>query len=93
MPSSYPAHYGAWHALFGAFAFMWIFVLAAIVVTIIAYWRIASKAGYNGALSLLMLLPLVNFVMILIFAFGEWPIEQELQRLRSGRTPPAPAHR
>ena len=37
------------------------------------FWRIFAKAGFNGALSLLMLLPLVNVVMIFFLAFAEWP--------------------
>jgi uncharacterized membrane protein YhaH (DUF805 family) len=41
-----------------------IFVLAFFVFTIFIYWRIASKAGYNGAASLLLLIPLVNLIMI-----------------------------
>jgi hypothetical protein len=49
-------------------------------------WKIAAKAGYQGALSLLMLVPLVNFVIILIFAFSEWPIESRLKALTGGTT-------
>ena len=39
-------------------------------------WRIAKKAGYSGALSLLLLIPLVNIVVIWIFAFAKWPVER-----------------
>ena len=52
-------------------------VLAPIVVT--AGWRIAAKAGYPPALSLLMLVSPINVVMLLAFAFREWPIERELR--------------
>jgi hypothetical protein len=31
-----------------------------------------------------MLIPLVNFVILLIFAFGEWPVEREVKALRQG---------
>jgi len=88
MPTSDASNYAAFHALAGMFAFMWIFVCAAIVVTIVAYWRIASKAGYSGVLSLLMLVPLVNFILLLFFAFTEWPIERELQSRGYGAPPP-----
>jgi amino acid transporter len=65
-----------------------IFVAIILVLTIVIYWRIASKAGYAGALSLLMLVPLVNLIIIILFAFTEWPIERELRALRGGaRTP------
>src|SRR6266496_726687 len=46
---------------------------------------IVSKAGYNGALSLLMFIPIANLVMILILAFAEWPIYAELNQLRMMR--------
>ena len=66
----------------GAAIFIGIFSLALFVFAIIIYWRIVSKAGYNGALSLLLLVPVVNLVMLCIFAFGEWPIQRELNQLR-----------
>jgi len=91
MPMSYPSHYAAWHAFAGFFAFIWLFVLVAVVFTIVMYWRIFSKAGYNGALSLLTLVPLGSLVLLILLAFGEWPIEQELRRFRTGGpTPPMP---
>jgi len=56
--------------------------LAVIVFTIFVYWKIATKAGYNGALSLLLFVPLVNIVIIIMFAFTRWPIEDALARAR-----------
>lgn len=64
----------------GLFAF--IFSLAVLVFFIIVYWRIAAKAGYNGALSLLLLVPIANIVLICVFAFSEWPVLRELKQLR-----------
>ena len=52
--------------------------LAMIVLFIVAYWKIWSKAGFNGAWSLLMLVPLVNLVAFLYLAFAEWPIHKRL---------------
>ena len=46
------------------------------------------KAGYSGPLSLLMLIPLANFVVLLIFAFTKWPIEQRLAALQRGTDGP-----
>jgi hypothetical protein len=75
---------GAFFAAYG------IFVLIVLIISIVIYWRIASKAGYPGAYSLLMLIPLVNLIVLLIFAFGEWPIERQLAALRGGSArPPA----
>jgi hypothetical protein len=53
-----------------------------IALMIFVNWKIAVKAGYKGALSLLMLVPMVNLVVMLIFAFTDWPIERELRRAR-----------
>jgi hypothetical protein len=61
-----------------------VFVLAMIALGIVIYWRIAAKAGYPGAMSLLMLVPLVNIILLVLFAFGEWPIERQLRALQSG---------
>ena len=35
--------------------------------------RILNKAGYSGWWSLLMVVPLVNIVMVWVFAFSDWP--------------------
>jgi uncharacterized membrane protein YhaH (DUF805 family) len=56
--------------------------LAMVVFSILIYWKIFSKAGYSGAMSLLMLVPIANIVVICILAFGEWPIYRELNQLR-----------
>jgi hypothetical protein len=56
--------------------------LVAIIFSVIIYWRIFAKAGYSGALSLLMFVPIANIVMLCILAFGEWPIYKELNYLR-----------
>ena len=45
--------------------------------TTVLMWRILDKAGYSGALSLLLLIPFVNgiifLVLLAILAFSEWP--------------------
>lgn len=43
------------------------------------WWKIFSKAGYSGAMGLLMAVPFVNFIMLLILAFGDWPVQKELR--------------
>lgn len=70
-------------AWFGAFFFYWLVVaLALLAFQIYCYWRVAEKCGYAGAWSLLMLVPVANIVISLIWVFSEWPIEAELKRLR-----------
>jgi uncharacterized membrane protein YhaH (DUF805 family) len=79
---------------FAALAFVYVIVLLAVVVfSIWVYWRIFSKAGFNGALSLLNLVPGVGpLICVLILAFGRWPIEDQLASAmgRGGATMPPP---
>jgi len=56
--------------------------LLVIVLAVLIWWKIFAKAGYGGALGLLMLVPGVNLVMICILAFAEWPVLRELKELR-----------
>jgi len=64
-----------------------VFVILLLVLSLAVNWKIAVKAGYPGVASLWMLVPLANFVVLLIFAFTDWPIERELKAAR-GNTPP-----
>lgn len=60
-------------------------VIAGIViwlVFVIAYVKIITKAGYSGWWILILLVPIANIVMVLIFAYKEWPIQRELAELR-----------
>ena len=47
-------------------------VVAAIFLLIPA-WRIVKRSGLHPALSLLLLLPVVNIVALWLFAFANWP--------------------
>ena len=58
--------------------------LAIMLFTLFVYFMIVKKTGYNPWLSLLMLVPVANFVVLLILAFSEWPVERELKMLRGG---------
>jgi len=56
--------------------------LVAMIITVVAFCKIFSKAGYCWALGLLMLVPIANLVMFLVLAFSEWPILKELRALK-----------
>jgi hypothetical protein len=43
------------------------------LIIVLPFWRIFSKAGFNGALSILMIIPLLNLFMIYFLAFSDWP--------------------
>jgi len=57
-------------------------IIAAVVLCVWAYWRIFAKAGYPGAMGILMVIPLLNVIMLFFLAFREWPVLKELKALR-----------
>lgn len=60
-------------------------------VFFVGSWRIVSKAGYKGAWSLLLLVPVVNYVMFLVFAFSKWPaLARGGDAREAGRAPDVP---
>jgi len=46
------------------------------------FWNIFSKAGYSGGRAFLLLIPIVNIIIFVMFAFGDWPARRELEQLR-----------
>src|ERR1039457_7266988 len=56
--------------------------LVFLVVAIVAAVKVLPKAGYSAWFALLLLIPLVGFVMILVFAFADWPVDKELRHYR-----------
>jgi hypothetical protein len=51
----------------------WIIFLLFVYIYVAPCWRIAKKAGYSGAWSLLAVVPLVNIAMLWAFALAKWP--------------------
>ena len=70
-------------ALASYFAIIAVVTIAAIVFNIIVYWRICSKAGYSGAMSLLIFVPFGSLIMLCILAFGDWPALRGLNQLQA----------
>ncbi len=62
--------------------FLLIVLLATLVITAVVYCKIFHKAGYHWALGLLMLVPIACLIMPFVLAFGHWPIQKELEKLR-----------
>ena len=57
-----------------AIAVILLLALAFFVFIVYCWWRIFEKAGFSGALSLLILIPGIgSLILILILAFGDWP--------------------
>lgn len=59
------------------------------LVIIYPLWRICTKMGYSGWLSLTQLVPVLNLIILIYLAFSEWPIHKELRELQSRTNPPA----
>ena len=55
-------------------------LVAVLLLILIPYWLfgpISRKAGYSSRWGLLMWIPLVNVVLIWIFAFARWPNQSD----------------
>ena len=48
-----------------------------IVIVVLPYWKIFSKAGFSGWLSVTMIIPPINIVMLFYLAFANWPVLKE----------------
>ena len=53
-----------------------IIVLILVLIPLLIFSRIVKKAGYSGWWALTIIIPLINLVMIWVFAFAEWPVEK-----------------
>jgi hypothetical protein len=66
------------------------------VLVVYVFWawifaRLARKAGYPRWLGFAMIVPVLNFGMLIWFAFTEWPIETTLARIEAGGPSEEPA--
>jgi heme/copper-type cytochrome/quinol oxidase subunit 2 len=69
----------------GMLVFMVFMTLISLALLILIWWKIFSKAGWPGALSLLLLVPVVNIIIPFYVAFATWPIQRELEALKRGQ--------
>ena len=60
--------YSMWHG---------IVLLALVIVFLWLASRILAKAGFSGLWCLILLVPLVNIIMVWVFAFKSWPSLQK----------------
>jgi hypothetical protein len=49
--------------------------LAVVPIGIIPFWQIFKKAGFAPALSLLIVIPLVNLIVLYVIAFSDWKFD------------------
>lgn len=64
-----------------------LFVIVVWAIVIIPFWQIFKKSGMGGPLSLLMILPLVNVIMLYVLAFSRWKVVPVAEY--AGSYPPA----
>ena len=58
--------------MMGIIFFIWFLVMAFIIF---CFWRIFTKAGMSGAMSLLMLIPGIGpIIVVCLLAFGDWKV-------------------
>ena len=53
---------------------------AMILLILLPNWKIFGKAEFSPVLSLLMLVPLVNIIMLYYLAFADWPSLKQTQQ-------------
>src|SRR5208283_3803455 len=53
--------------------------LVFVLIVLAPVIRILRKAGYSPWYSLLLFVPIVNIVMIYVFAFSTWPVDKARQ--------------
>ena len=47
---------------------------------IYAWWKLFTKAGYEGWQCVLIIIPIVNIITFLYYTFAEWPITKRLKK-------------
>jgi predicted PurR-regulated permease PerM len=50
-----------------------LFVAVVIAIVVVPFIRIFQKAGHSGWWAILMLIPIVNIIVLWVFAFSRWP--------------------
>jgi hypothetical protein len=54
----------------------WLIIFLVFSIYIVPLWRIISKAGFSGAWSLISFVPVLNLIMLWVFAFSTGPRER-----------------
>jgi len=52
-----------------------IIFLIMFAIFIVPYVKIIKKAGYSGWWVLVVFIPLINLIMLWVFALARWPVE------------------
>ena len=48
-------------------------ILVSVAVLVVPFWMLWKRTGHSGWISLLMLVPGLNLILLYVLAFKEWP--------------------
>lgn len=70
-------------------------VVLTTLASLVAYYKIFSKAGFSRWLCFTMIVPILNIAVLFYLAFAKWPLHDELDRLKgkledAGKPPQKP---
>ncbi len=57
------------------------YIVLLVLVFVIPFWQIIKKSGRAGVWALVAFVPLVNLILLYVFAFSEWPVQRQLREL------------
>jgi hypothetical protein len=46
------------------------------IIMVVPLWRLCRRVGHSPWLSLLMLIPVANIILLYVIAFGAWPSQR-----------------
>jgi hypothetical protein len=73
-PNSPQAQAQAMHMFAAMLPLIGLFAIICIAVIVFPLWKICTKAGLSGALSLLVIVPFGILIVLYIVAFSQWKI-------------------
>ncbi len=56
------------------------FGVVSLVLMVAPFWMLWKRTGHSGWISLTMLVPFLNLIMLYVLAFKSWPIEKDLDK-------------
>jgi hypothetical protein len=59
----------------GAFFSEWMLFIG--LILLVPVWRICTRMGFSGWISVLTLVPLLNLALLYFLAFSDWPNDKK----------------
>jgi hypothetical protein len=58
-----------------------VFYLVMAILSIVVSFKLAKRLGYEGTTGLLMMIPVINYIVLAVWAFTESPNERKIRDL------------